>query len=95
MFLKTIKINKIITISTIILIILSLIILTIIKVQTKEVIAEPTEEKTFIKWVDFNVPLEIMEKTSKIDIDSHTKQEETKITWIQLLSYLATKYGFS
>ncbi len=51
------------------------------------------EEKKYIKWVDFNVPLEVLEKTSKLDINSHNKDEEIKLNWIELISYLATKYG--
>lgn len=51
------------------------------------------EGKKYIKWVDFNVPLEVLEKTSKLDINSHSKDEEIKLNWIELISYLATKYG--
>ena len=51
------------------------------------------EEKKYIKWVDFNVPLEVLEKTSKLDINSHNKGEKIKLNWIELISYLATKYG--
>ena len=43
--------------------------------------------------MDFNVPLEVLEKTSKLDINSHNKDEEIKLNWIELISYLATKYG--
>lgn len=51
------------------------------------------EEKKYIKWVEFNVTEELLEKTSKIDINSHTKEGEVPISWITLLSYLAAKYG--
>ena len=51
------------------------------------------EEKKYIKWIDYNVPLEVMEKTAKIDIDSHTKKEQVKLNWIELISYLGAKYG--
>lgn len=53
---------------------------------------EEKQEKKYIKWVDNNLTLEIMEKTSKLDIDSHNK-EEIKLNWIELIAYLATKYG--
>ena len=51
------------------------------------------EEKKYIKWVEFNVTEEILQKTSKLDIDSHTKQEDVTLNWIELLAYLAAKYG--
>lgn len=51
------------------------------------------EEKKYIKWVDFNVSLDLLEKTSKLDINSHNKNESVKLNWIELLSYLGAKYG--
>lgn len=57
------------------------------EVETKK------DEKKYIKWVDCNITLEILEKTSKIDIDSHNKEGVVKINWIELIAYLATKYG--
>lgn len=51
------------------------------------------EEKKYIKWVEYNVSLDLMKKTSKLDIDSHVKNENVKLNWIELLSYLAAKYG--
>lgn len=54
---------------------------------------EKVEEKTYIKWVDYNVTLDIMEKTAKLDISSHNNQQDVKLNWIELISYLASKYG--
>lgn len=54
---------------------------------------DKTENKNYIKWVDYNVPLDIMEKTAKLDINSHNKEENIKLNWIELISYLASKYG--
>lgn len=72
-------------------IVLSVISFLIVK---SSVLANEEEEKReYIKWVDYNVPLEVMEKTAKLDIESHTKENETKLNWIELLSYLASKYG--
>lgn len=51
------------------------------------------DEKKYIKWVDFGVSYEALDKTSKLDIDSHNKNEDVKYNWIELLSYLACKYG--
>lgn len=99
MVLKAVKVKKI----YIFLIIIIAIIITIsflkIKQLTKTVqtesdeIIEENEEKKYIKWVDYNVPLEVMEKTAKLDINSHNKNENVKLNWIELISYLATKYG--
>lgn len=54
---------------------------------------EKVEQKEYIKWVDFNVPLEVLEKTASLDIKSHNNEEKVKFNWIELISYLATKYG--
>ncbi len=51
------------------------------------------EQKEYIKWVDFNVPLDILEKTASLDIKSHSNDEKVKLNWIELISYLGTKYG--
>jgi len=47
--------------------------------------------KKYIKWVDFNVKYGILEKTMNLDIKSQDK--EVKLSWIEMLSYLAAKYG--
>lgn len=52
-----------------------------------------TNEKKYIKWVDFSVTYDALDKTSKLDINSHNNNEEIKYNWIELLSYLACKYG--
>lgn len=62
-------------------------------IETTTNVIEENEEKKYIKWVDYNVTLQIMEKTAKLDIDSHNKGENVKLNWIELISYLATKYG--
>lgn len=91
MLLRTIKIKKIYAI--ILLIVIILIVISGLIIKTFANSKEKEEEKTYIKWVDYNVPLEIMEKTAKLDIDSHNKDEEIKFNWIELISYLASKYG--
>lgn len=77
--------------------ILAICIILIISVSSvfilKSFANEDEEENNYIKWVDYNVPLEVMEKTAKLDIESHTKEGETELNWIELLSYLASKYG--
>lgn len=52
-----------------------------------------TEKKKYIKWVDFNVTYDVLDKTSKFDINSHSNNEPIKYNWIELISYLACKYG--
>lgn len=92
MFFRTIKVNrKLIVFCTLILVLVATIsCFIIISIGTEN---EEEEEKDYIKWVDFNVTLEVMEKASKIDIDSHVNNEEVKINWIELLAYLGAKYG--
>lgn len=91
MILKAIKMRKAyIIIGIVTFVILAIMPFIIVK---SIVFANDEEEKKYIKWVDYNVPLEVMEKTAKLDIDSHTKEGEIKLNWIELLSYLASKYG--
>lgn len=71
----------------------SLLITIIFIFAFKSLAIEEQEKKKYIKWVDYNIPLELMEKTAKLDIDSHVNSEEIKLNWIDLLSYLASKYG--
>lgn len=88
MLVKAIKIRKlpiIISLCIILLIISSIFII--------KSFANDEEDKKYIKWVDYNVPLEVMEKTAKLDIDSHLNDEKIDLNWIELLSYLASKYG--
>lgn len=55
---------------------------------------EENEEKDFIKWVDFNVSVDALNHTSKLDIDSHNNPEcAIKYNWIELLAYLSCKNG--
>lgn len=48
-------------------------------------------EKRYIKWVDFTVPYSVLKQTLNLDIQSYGK--EVKLNWIELLAYLAAKYG--
>ncbi len=45
----------------------------------------------YIKWVEFNVPYLALQKAMKIDVESH--KSGGNISWIQILAYLATRYG--
>jgi len=46
---------------------------------------------SIIKWVDFNIPYSILQTAMELDIESYGT--ETHLHWIELLSYLAAKYG--
>lgn len=52
-----------------------------------------TEEKNYIKWFEFNATYNVLDKTSKLDITSHTSNGNIKFNWIELIAYLACKYG--
>lgn len=51
------------------------------------------QNDNYIKWVDFTPTYEVLSQTSKLDIDSHNNNEPVKFNWIELISYLACKYG--
>ena len=48
-------------------------------------------QKKYIKYVEFNATYSAMNAALKFDIDS--QNAEIKLNWIELLSYLAAKYG--
>lgn len=50
-----------------------------------------TEEKDFIKWVEFNVTCEAMSQAYQYDLDTYEK--EVHLNWVDLLAYLGAKYG--
>lgn len=91
MIIKTIRVKNIFIIF--ILLILMVVLLSSLFIAKSFAEEQKQEEKKYIKWIDYNVPLEVMEKTAKIDIDSHTKNEQVKLNWIELISYLGAKYG--
>lgn len=52
----------------------------------------PTDPpKKYIKWVDFDVNTSILQKLIQLDIDTHAT--DTPLNWVEMLAYLATKYG--
>lgn len=50
-----------------------------------------TQEKDYIKWVEFNVTCEAMRKAYQYDLDTYGK--EVHLDWVSLLAYLGAKYG--
>lgn len=90
MFIRAFKFPKrLICVLSIILVIL--IIFTYYAIANSSDNADKKED--FIKWVDFDVSCEAMDLTSKLDINSHKNNSDIKYNWIELLSYLACKYG--
>ena len=49
------------------------------------------EKKDFIKWVDFQVTKEALEKAFRYDVD--TCQSRIHLSWIELLACLGARYG--
>lgn len=90
LLIKSFKINKKIIISFLILLVISLSIILFVSFANDD---EKQKEKDFIKWVDFDVTCEAMKLTSALDIKSHNENSNIKYNWIELLSYLACKYG--
>lgn len=53
---------------------------------------KPTQ-KDFIKWVDFNVPEDLLRSALELDVESHRQEDGAAVDWIDLLAYLGTKCG--
>lgn len=92
MFVKTIKISKKIIIFSIILVFLITSVIIYYSFANDES-DNKENEKDFIKWVDFKITSDLLNKTAKLDIDSHTENSDIKYNWIELLAYLACKSG--
>ena len=48
-------------------------------------------KKDFLKWIDFNVSIEALNATYKLDVNSYNS--DFHYNWIELLALLACKYG--
>lgn len=51
------------------------------------------EKQDFIRWVDFDVPADLMKKTMQLDIETFEDAGRPHIDWIEALAYLGAKYG--
>lgn len=60
-------------------------------VEQEETDGSGTQEKDFIKWVEFNVTCEAMSQAYQYDLDTYEK--EVHLNWVDLLAYLGAKYG--
>ena len=91
MLIKSFKINpKLIIGSFLIFVLLFSLVLFVSLAADQE---ETSQEKDYIKWVDFNVTAKALELTAKLDIDSHLQNSPIQYNWIELLAYLACKNG--
>lgn len=65
--------------------------------ETRQVITvaiDPSDSngnKKYIKWVEFKASYSAMERALTYDVKSHTKP--VQLHWVEILAYLATKYG--
>lgn len=50
-------------------------------------------KKDFIKYAEFNVCYNALEKALDYDIKSHLDKQSVEINWVEVLAYLGTKYG--
>ena len=57
--------------------------------ETRSVSVFGVNKGEYIKWVDFNVPLEVLSKAYKHDIESYGKDVE--LNWVELIAYTAAK----
>jgi len=75
------------------LLIFCLVMVASLIVRDQEALYAMSEEgeKKYIKWVDFNVPYKVLEATLNLDVKSYGT--ETRLNWIELLAFLASKYG--
>lgn len=91
MLLKTFKLKKIyfiIIIFILILIVLLIFLYTSVFGNESTVVSNDN----YIKWIDFNATEQVLKDTSNLDIKSHNENYEIKYNWIELLSYLSSKY---
>ncbi len=72
---------------------ISFIIIIALAVIMYNIFAVEGENKDYIKWFEFTAEYDILDKTSKLDISSHVNNEEIKYNWVELIAYLACKYG--
>lgn len=49
------------------------------------------EDEDYIKWVEFNVTAEALNKAYELDVETYG--DEVHLNWVELLAYLGTSYG--
>jgi len=96
LFIKTIKVSKKLIIFITILAFLTtsvIIFYSFANDYSSNTETENENKNDFIKWVDFTVTADLLNKTAKLDIDSHNQNSDIQYNWIELLAYLACKNG--
>ena len=96
MIIKTIKLNRKLYVSSIMLIMAIVVFSFSIYAFSEDSFPFiwKEEKKDYIKWVNFTPTYSALNDTSKLDIESHNNPDSmVQYNWIELLSYLACKYG--
>ncbi len=84
------KLTKLIILSILVLAVaLSLFLCRALPVNLPVLQSDTKED--IIKWVDFDVPYKLLEKTMYLDIESY--DTEIHLKWTEILAYLSAKYG--
>ena len=73
--------------------ILSMLLSTLFSSPTLLTAKKTEDSDKPIKWVEFNVPYEVMKRAMDIDIDTY--DNKIHIDWVDILAYLGAKYGGS
>lgn len=63
----------------------------LVPVLSKVWAAGEEAQRDFIKWVDFQVPESVLK--GALEVDTASREEGEPVDWIDLLAYLAAKYG--
>ena len=85
-YMNLIKNNIILTVVIVVLTIAGALILFVnYAVNTNNLV----KSQNYIKWIEFNVPLSVLEKSLKYDVESYGK--ETPLNWIEILAYVTAK----
>ncbi|MHB8065474.1 MAG: M23 family metallopeptidase [Ruminiclostridium sp.] len=93
-FINIKKYYKVLVVFTLIVSLLTASTISINKYDSRKAITvatDPSNNKKYIKWVQFDASYSAMEKALSLDVKSHTKA--VQLHWVELLAYLATKYG--
>lgn len=68
-----------------------LFVMIFVKIRQKEAEDTMTEQKDYIRWVDFNVTCEALERAYQYDVELHGA--EKNVDWVMILAYVAAKTG--
>lgn len=93
-FINIRKYYRILIVFSLIVSLLAASTIAFLKYNSRTAITVSTDSATgkkYIKWVQFDAPYSAMEKALNLDVKSHTKP--VQLHWVELLAYLATKYG--